>query len=143
MVLLCFPALQAQKPADRILGVYYVIEPDSKEESKVQIYKSEDGKYYGKIIWLKEPNLADGTPKRDVNNPNPKLRNTPGDRIVLMRNFTYNAKTEEWINGEIYNPVDGSTYKCKLAFESEKKLKVRGYIGVPALGRSMYWTKLK
>lgn len=143
MVLLCFPALQAQKPADRILGVYYVIEPDSKEESKVQIYKSEDGKYHGKVIWLKEPDLADGTPKRDVHNPNPKLRNTPGDRIVLMRNFTYNPKSGEWTGGEIYNPVDGAIYKCKLAFESEKKLKVRGYVGVPALGRSMYWTKLK
>lgn len=143
MLLAGVPELHAQQPADRIVGIYYVIEPDSKEESKIQIYKSEDGKYHGKVIWMKEPDLADGTPKRDIHNPNPKLRNVRADRLVLMRNFTYNPKSGEWVNGEIYNPVDGSTYKCKLAFESEKKLKVRGYVGIPALGRSMYWTKMK
>ena len=132
----------AQNPADRILGTYYVIEPDSKEESKVHIYKTNDGKYHGKIIWMKNPNFPDGSPKMDIKNPDPKLRSVRGDRIVLMKNFTYNPKNGEWINGEIYNPVEGKTYKCKLAFESETKLKVRGYVGIPALGRSMYWKKL-
>lgn len=135
-------ALQAQNNADKILGTYYVIEPSSKEESKVEIYKSNDGKYHGKIIWMKNPNFPDGKPKLDINNPDPKLRNTRGDRIVLMKNFTFNSKSGEWVNGEIYNPVEGKTYKCKLSFESDTKLKVRGYIGIPALGRSMYWEKL-
>ena len=132
----------AQNPADRILGTYYVIEPSSKEESKVQIYKTDKGTYFGKVIWMKNPNMPDGTPKRDIKNPDPSLRNTRGDQIVLVKNFTYNSKTGEWVNGEIYNPVEGKTYKCKMAFESDTKLKVRGYIGVPALGRSMYWKKL-
>ena len=136
------PAVKAQNPADRILGTYYVIEPTSKEESKVQIYKAPNGTYFGKVIWMKNPNMPDGTPKRDIKNPDPSLRSTRGDQIVLVKNFTYNSKNGEWVNGEIYNPVEGKTYKCKMAFESDTKLKVRGYIGVPALGRSMYWKKL-
>ena len=132
----------AQNPANRILGTYYVIEPTSKEESKVQIYKASNGTYFGKVIWLKNPNFPDGSPKMDIKNPDPKLRSVRGDQIVLVMNFTYNSKNGEWVNGEIYNPVEGKTYKCKMAFESDTKLKVRGYIGIPALGRSMYWKKL-
>lgn len=143
IIIFSLPQLKAQNAADKVLGIYYVIEPTSKEESKVEIYKTSDGKYHGKIIWMKKPNFEDGTPKCDIKNPDPKLRNTRADKIVLVKNFTYNEKNKEWINGEIYNPVEGKTYKCKMAFESDTKLKVRGYIGVPALGRSMYWTKIK
>ncbi len=128
--------------ADKIVGIYYVIEPDSKEESKVEIYKTASGKYEGKVIWLKEPRFPDGSYKTDIKNPDPNMRKVRGDQIVLLKNFTYNAKKEEWSGGEIYNPVEGKTYKAFMKFESPTKLKVRGYIGVSALGRSMYWTKI-
>ena len=136
-------ASRAQDKGDKILGVYSVIELDTKEESKVKIYKAADGTYSGQVIWLKKPNFPDGTPKRDIKNPDPKLRNTPGDKIVLMKGFTYNIKKEEWEGGTIYDPVHGKTYSCYLKFESDTKLKVRGYIGIPALGKSMYWIKLQ
>ena len=37
---------------DQIIGVWMVPEKDA----KVEIYHSEDGLYYGKIVWLLEPN---------------------------------------------------------------------------------------
>jgi uncharacterized protein (DUF2147 family) len=46
------------------------------------------------------------------------------------------------VDGEIYDPVHGKTYKCKMWFENDKTLRVRGYIGVPALGRTMTWKKI-
>jgi len=64
------------------------------------------------------------------------------DQLVLLKGFKYNPSTDEWIDGEIYDPEDGKTYSCKLKFESDKKLKVRGYVGIPALGKSMYWNKI-
>ncbi|MCQ2286170.1 MAG: DUF2147 domain-containing protein [Bacteroidales bacterium] len=133
----------SQSKADQIVGIYSVTEPDSKEESKVKIYKTSDGKYNGQVIWLKNPNMPDGTLKRDINNPDPKLRNTPGDKIILMKGFSYNAKSGQWENGTIYDPVHGKTYSCYLKFESETKLKVRGYLGISLLGKTMYWYKLK
>ena len=141
--LFSLPTALPQEKADRILGVYSVIELDTKEESKVKIFKGEDGKYYGQVIWLKKPNFPDGTPKRDIKNPDPKLRNTPGDKILLMKGFSYDPAKEEWKDGTIYDPVHGKTYSCYLKFESDTKLKVRGYIGIPALGKSMYWNKLQ
>lgn len=138
-----FMPLKAQEnKADRLLGTYRVVEPETKEDSKVKIFKTADGKYSGQVIWLAVPNMKDGTPKRDMFNPDPKKRNTPGDQIVLMWGFTYDADKDMWVNGEIYDPCHGKTYKCRLNFESPTKLKVRGYIGVPALGKSMYWYKI-
>jgi uncharacterized protein (DUF2147 family) len=135
--------LKAQvNKGDRLVGTYRVVEPETKEDSKVRIFKTADGKYKGQVIWLAVPTMKDGTPKRDILNPDPKKRNTPGDQIVLLWGFTYDADKDMWVNGEIYDPCHGKTYKCRLNFESDTKLKVRGYIGAPAFGKSMYWYKI-
>ena len=141
MSLLMSFQLFSQSNADQIVGKYYVIKEDTKSESRIKIYKTSDGKYEGQIVWLKEPNFPNGSPKRDLKNPDPDLRNVRADQIVLLKNFTYDEKNDEWIGGTIYDPEEGKTYKCKLKFESPTKLKVRGYVGVPALGKTMYWTK--
>jgi len=140
-----FMSFQAysQSSADKLMGTYYVIKEDTKSESRIHIYKTSEGKYEGKIIWLKYPNHADGTPKYDDKNPNPELRKVKSDQVVLLKNFTYDEKNDLWTGGTIYDPEEGKTYKCKLNFESSTKLKVRGYIGIPALGKTMYWTKEK
>ena len=138
-----FTSLQvfSQSNGDKLIGKYYVIKEDTKSESRIQIYKTSEGKYEGKIFWLKYPNRPDGTPKHDDKNPNPELRKVKSDQVVLLKNFTYDEKNNVWTGGEIYDPEEGKTYKCKLNFESPTKLKVRGYIGIPALGKTMYWTK--
>lgn len=139
IILTTIPAF-TQNKAEKLCGVYLVIEKS--EISKVKVTRMSNGNFEGKIIWMKNPNFEDGTPKTDVMNPDPKLQNTPADKIVLLHNFKYNTKDDEW-SGEIYNPVEGKLYKAYAAFESEKKLKVRGYVGLPIFGRSMYWTKLE
>ena len=131
----------SQSNADKLIGNYFVVKKETNAESRIQIYKTSDGKYEGKIVWLKYPNHPDGTPKYDEKNPKAELRKVKSDQIVLLKNFTYDEKNDEWTGGEIYDPEEGKTYKCKLKFESATKLKVRGYIGVPALGKTMYWTK--
>jgi len=133
--------LFSQSAGEQIIGKYYVIKEDTKSESRIQIYKTSDGKFEGKIFWLKKPNNPDGTPKYDTKNPNPDLRKVKSDQIVLLKNFSYDPKNKEWIGGTIYDPEEGKTYKCILKFESPTKLKVRGYIGFSLIGKTMYWTK--
>lgn len=132
-------ATLAQSNADKICGTYLVIEKN--EVSTVKVSRMANGNFEGKIVWMKNPNFDDGSPKTDVKNPDPSKRNTPADKIVLLHNFKYDSKNDEW-GGEIYNPVEGDMYKAYAKFESPKKLKVRGYVGLPIFGRSMYWTKL-
>ena len=46
-----------------------------------------------------------------------------------------------WYGGKILDPKEGEVYKVKIATEDGKQMDVRGYIGVPLLGRTQVWYK--
>jgi uncharacterized protein (DUF2147 family) len=49
---------------------------------------------------------------------------------------------EVWSGGEILDPENGKTYKCKVWVEDKgRKLHVRGFIGVSVLGRTQVWIR--
>jgi len=37
------------------------------------------------------------------------------------------------------DPENGKDYKCRITIADDGTLKVRGYIGLPALGRTQTW----
>ena len=126
---------QTHKPDD-ITGTWL----NQEATGKVTIYK-ENGKYFGKLVWLRTPlDSLTGKPRTDKENPDPKLKNNPIIGLVNLKDFTFDGK-EEWSGGTIYDPKNGKTYKCYIRFESANKLKIRGYVGVSMLGRNTYWTK--
>jgi uncharacterized protein (DUF2147 family) len=90
------------------------------KDSKIQIYEK-NNKYYGKIIWLKNPNA------KDDHNPNPALRQRPALGIVLLNNFIYNPTEKLWQAGTIYNPRDGNSYRSELQMKDKNTLIIRGY----------------
>ena len=49
--------------------------------------------------------------------------------------------TGSWSDGKILDPKEGEIYRVKIATEDGKKMDVRGYIGVPLLGRTQVWYK--
>lgn len=135
VVVLFSTNLFAQK-ADDIIGQWY----SENNESLIEIYKT-GNKYYGKIIWLKEP-LRDGKPKVDDKNPDEKLRNRPLIGLVILKDFVFDGK-DEWSDGKIYDPKSGKTYSCYMELENKDKLKIRGYIGISLIGRTTHWTRKK
>ncbi len=144
MGLLITPFVQVQAQdvkADDILGVWLTQDKDS----HVQIYKDGD-KYFGKIIWLKDPiDNKTGKPKVDDKNEDPNLRNRPVMGLKLLKDFVFDGD-DEWEDGTIYDPKKGKTYSCYMEFPDENnkdRLKIRGYIGVSLLGRTVYWTRVK
>lgn len=133
----------SQSKADRICGLYYAPDPDNGEGSQIKIYKTENGKYEGKVVWMEFPNHPNGQPRRDVNNPDPSKRNQTNVGMVLIKDLTYNEAKDEWENGAVYNPLSGKMYRAFMKLESENKLKVRGYLGISLLGKTMIWTREK
>ena len=107
------------------------------EDAKVEIYQKQ-GKFYGRVVWIAEPNDEDGKPKIDEHNPNQKLNKRPIMGIDILSGFTYDDG--EWSEGFIYDPKEGKTYDCKFWIE-DGKLKVRGYLGW--LFDTKTWTKAK
>jgi uncharacterized protein (DUF2147 family) len=122
--------------ADDIIGTWL----NQEATGKITLYK-ENGKYFGKLVWLREPNdKITGLPRTDKENPDATLKSTPLIGLLNMKNFTFDGK-DEWEGGTIYDPKNGKTYKCYIQFDGPGKLKIRGYVGVSLLGRNTYWTK--
>jgi uncharacterized protein (DUF2147 family) len=135
--------VHAQSKPDKIVGFYVTYDDETgAEKSQVQIFKDANGKYYGKIVWLKEP-LKNGKPKIDDKNPDAKLQKRAIMGLEILKGFKYDAANDEWNSGSIYNPSSGKTYDCYINFESPTKLKIRGFIGASwmGLGKTAYWTK--
>lgn len=128
---------------DKIVGYYLTFDDKTgAEKSQVQIMKSQNGTYFGKIVWLKEPN-RNGVPKLDENNSDKKLQSRPIMGLPLIRDFVYNAEDNEWKDGSIYNPSNGKIYHCIIKFEGANKLKVTGYVGAAWMGlnKTATWVK--
>ena len=120
-----------------ILGVWY----DSNKSGKIEIYKK-NSKYFGKLVWLKDPIDEDtGKPILDKENPDKSKRDQPVDGLVILKDFEYDSKKEEFSGGTIYDPENGKTYKAKITLKDKNNLELRGYVGIPALGRTEKWTK--
>jgi uncharacterized protein (DUF2147 family) len=120
--------------ADAVLGTWLT----GSGKGKVLIYK-EGNKYNGKIVWLKEPNREDGTPKLDKNNADKTKQTTPIMGLNMLKGFIFDE--DKWTDGTIYDPENGKTYSCKITFR-DGKLDVRGYMGISLIGRTDTWFKV-
>ena len=87
------------------------------------------------------PNAGDDRPDRDVKNPDPALRDRLLTGLELFRGFSYDGDGR-WTGGTIYDPNSGKTYRCIITWVDKDTLKVRGYIGVPMLGRTETWRRV-
>ncbi len=152
VVALGAPAFAATD-ANAIVGVWMTEEKDAHAE--IYTEKQDDGtvKYFGKLIWLSEPLYEDddpeaGKPRRDRNNPEEDLQNKPIKGLVFLKGFTFDKGDGYWSGGTIYDPNNGKTYKSQMKLEAKdgvpggEVLNIRGYIGIPALGRTTVWTKV-
>lgn len=109
--------LAAQNPADKVCGTW--ISADGK--SHIEIYP-QDGKYFGKVVWLKEPNDESGQPKKDIHNSNSYLAQRPILGLVVIANLKYKKGT--WEDGKLYAPEKGKTLNCELELLSNDELEM-------------------
>ena len=80
----------ADDDPDRIVGIYSA--KYEGEESKVSIFKEDDGTYTARVIWVQDKYDKNGKLKTDEKNPDKSKRNTPCDQIVLIEKMSYDSK---------------------------------------------------
>ena len=141
LLFLCFGFMSMTPPVndpDALVGKWL----SAHKRNQVQIYK-QGNKYYGKVVWMLEPNnLETGKPKLDAQNPNEALRTRPIVGTVIMSNLEYKGKNI-WAGGEIYNPEDGRTYGCEVSLKNPNAINMRGYmISMPFIGMTKTWTRV-
>jgi uncharacterized protein (DUF2147 family) len=89
----------------------------------------------GHVEWMRTPLDAEGKPKTDIHNPDPSLRTRPLCGLLMMGGMTPDG-SGGWEDGWVYDPDLGKTYKGEMHVAADGTLRLRGYIGVPLLGRS-------
>ncbi len=125
-----FVGITSAEEAD-ILGIWINQAGDGQIEISLQ-----QEKYIGTIL-----GGGSGDPDRkDINNSDSTLRDRPLLSLQIVGELAY-QDNDKWAGGWIYDPNDGKTYKCKAALIDNETLEIRGYIGIPAFGRTETWTK--
>jgi len=78
----------------------------------------------------------------DLKNPDPELRSQPilGLRVL---NDLKSYKEDHWVGGRAYDPDSGSTYRAQAQLVDQNTLAIRGYIGIPLLGRTALLRRYK
>ena len=133
---LSLPARAALSAATPI-GVWYA----EGGAAKVGIERCGTEKLCGRVLWLRSPLDEDGCPLRDVRNPDPALRARRVEGLEVLYGLTQ-REDGTWADGSIYDPGSGYTYRCQLSLDGNDRLRLRGYVGVPLIGRTTTWTRV-
>ena len=50
---------------------------------------------------------------------------------------------DEFGGGQIFDPRSGEGYQAEMALEGPNRLRVRGYVGFEALGKTQIWERVE
>ena len=126
--------------AEDIIGLWQSIDDKTGEpKALVEIRKEADNTYAGKVVKLTP--RAGYTPKETcVDCPAP-YTNKP----IIGLDVVTGLKSTDGLNytsGRILDPNTGKLYSLKAKLSSNgKRLHLRGYLGVSALGRNQIWIR--
>lgn len=95
----------------------------------------------GHIVWMANPLEEDGSPKRDVNNPDEALRDRPLCGLTLIGDLIP-EDSGGGLTGFVYNPKNGKKYGAQVSSLSNDALEMRGYVGLSVFGKSQTWTRV-
>ena len=110
--------------AQDLPGYYLTRDPFTKTQSIVYLYKTKAGSYAGKVFSVE-------------NDPKNKYLD-----YLFLWNLQFDSLKKEFVDGHIKYPGIPGTYRTYMRFEPDGRLRVRGYLGVSALGVTVFWKKL-
>ena len=123
--------------AQSVVGKWKTIDDKTeKAKSIVEIFEK-DGKYYGEIRELFRAPDEDQDPVCEECKDHRK-----GQKVIGLEIVSDMSKDgDEYSGGEIMDPENGKTYRCKMWLDDENTLKVRGYVAF--LYRTQTWHRVE
>ena len=136
--MLLLPGLKVLAAEDTPVGTWTQVDDETgRPKSIIDISEAPDGTLQGAV---RQVLFSDqGT--------NPVCKKCEGERHnqpVTGMTIMWGVKKDgdQWSGGQILDPHNGKTYKVKLSLtDGGRKLQVRGYIGMPMLGRTQVWNR--
>ena len=120
-------------------GLCKTIDDDGNTEKSLVRITNDNGVYTGKVEKIFDPAKADA--KCDKCDDDRKDKPIVG--MTIINGVKQDAEENNLFDGgQILDPANGKTYRVRLKpTEGGKKLEVRGYIGMPMLGRTQTWIR--
>ncbi len=120
-----------------ITGKWETIDDDSGEaRSVIEIYKGDNGRYYGKVVEIfPEPGEDPNPVCTECSTDDPRY-NQPILGMVIIKGLE--KQNSEYRGGKILDPETGNEYNCRMKTE-DGKLHVRGFLGFSLIGRTQIW----
>ena len=123
------------------VGLWKTIDDETKQEKSLVRISESGGVLVGKVEKILTPGRQDATcvPCSD------DRKDQPVQGMTILRGVKQNASDKGlWDGGEILDPNNGKTYRVRMTpVDGGKALEVKGYIGVPLLGRTQTWTRVE
>ncbi|MBX3618637.1 MAG: DUF2147 domain-containing protein [Rhizobacter sp.] len=120
------------------VGLWKTIDDDGKTEKSMVRLTESGGKLTGRI-----ESLFDASKRESVcDKCSDDRKNQRLVGLTILREVTKEPDEEVWSGGEILDPSNGKTYRVRLKpVDGGARLEVRGYIGMPLLGRTQTWVR--
>jgi uncharacterized protein (DUF2147 family) len=123
-------------------GLWKTVDDESKKEKSLIRITEAGGVYTGKLEKLLDP-AAKPDAVCDLCTDDRKDKPIVG--MTLIKGVKHSDSDKAyWDGGEILDPNNGKTYKVRLTpGDAGKTLAVRGYIGMPMMGRTQTWIRVE
>ena len=124
---------------DSPVGRWKTIDDETgKPKSVVQIEQAANGTLSGKVVEILQSNHG---PNPTCDKCDGALKGKPIKGMTILWGLKPDG-TAVWGGGSVLDPAKGKTYKAKITLtDSGKKLQMRGYVGIEALGRTQTWIR--
>lgn len=120
------------------VGVWRSIDDTTKKERSIIRITEVNGEFSGVVEQLFDQ------PGDDPAHLCKECKGERKDKPIIGMTILWGLKKDGdiWAGGEILDPHNGKTYRCKMALSNDgKSLNVRGFIGISLLGRSQIWLR--
>ena len=123
------------------VGVWKTIDDKTKtERAQIRITES-GGVYSGKIEKLL---AADAQQDGVCDKCSDDRKDKPMIGLEVIRGVKRGEAENTWEGGTILDAAEGKVYKVRMQpADGGKKLEVRGYVGMPMLGRTQTWIRVE
>lgn len=124
------------------LGLWQSIDDgNGQPKAEILIAQRADGGLSGKV---ERSLLATPNPVPNCNLCTDDRKDQPKIGMEIIRGGKQTEGKQVWEGGKILDPENGKEYSLRLTpIEGGRKLEVRGFIGVPLLGRTQVWNRIR
>lgn len=117
-----------------IVGTWRTIDDETGEPKSLVRIEERDGVFVGHIVQL----LPEGRVCEDCAEEYDG-RDLRG--LQIIRDLRRDG--DEWSGGRITDPKSGRTYRLNARLDGPNRLRLRGFIGISALGRTQTWERVQ